>query len=116
MGYSAYVGNSVPGQHMVGTVKSLRTAAHRQLSASLRTARLEARITQVQLSAMLGVPQSFVAKVEGMERRLDVVEFARWLSALGRLDLAGQIALDLAALDQAERNSPDDPMIQPSKS
>lgn len=58
-------------------------------------------MTQVQLAAILGVPQSFVAKVEGMERRLDVVEFARWLSALGRLDLARQITLNLATADQA---------------
>lgn len=101
MGYSAYVGISIPGQELVGTVKSLRTEAHRQLSASLRAARLEAGMTQVQLAAILGVPQSFVAKVEGMERRLDVVEFARWLSALGRLDLARQITLNLATADQA---------------
>ncbi len=31
---------------------------------------------------MLGVPQSFVAKIELGERRLDVVEFLRLTSAL----------------------------------
>ncbi|MBF9191078.1 helix-turn-helix transcriptional regulator, partial [Enterobacter hormaechei] len=40
-------------------------------------------ITQPQLAEALGKPQSFIAKVESGERRLDVVEFvhlARLLS------------------------------------
>ncbi|HBL6926571.1 helix-turn-helix domain-containing protein [Citrobacter koseri] len=42
----------------------------------LRSARIEQRITQTQLAESLGKPQSFVAKVESGERRLDVIEFA----------------------------------------
>ncbi|EFL3109112.1 TPA: helix-turn-helix transcriptional regulator [Escherichia coli] len=42
----------------------------------LRSARIEQRITQTQLAESLGKPQSFVAKVENGERRLDVIEFA----------------------------------------
>lgn len=44
----------------------------------------EARdITQTALSAALSRPQSYVAKVENLERRLDIVELADWLGALG---------------------------------
>ncbi|HBZ2047595.1 TPA: helix-turn-helix transcriptional regulator, partial [Klebsiella pneumoniae] len=39
-------------------------------------ARIDRGITQSQLAKSLGKPQSFVAKVENGERRLDVIEFA----------------------------------------
>ena len=42
----------------------------------LRTARKAKGLTQVKLAQALGRPQSFVAKMESGERRLDVVEFA----------------------------------------
>ncbi|ECG8592861.1 helix-turn-helix transcriptional regulator [Salmonella enterica subsp. salamae] len=42
----------------------------------LRSARIDRKITQSQLAESLGKPQSFVAKVENGERRLDVIEFA----------------------------------------
>lgn len=42
----------------------------------LRSARIDRKITQSQLAELLGKPQSFVAKVENGERRLDVIEFA----------------------------------------
>ncbi|MCX8981161.1 helix-turn-helix domain-containing protein [Citrobacter portucalensis] len=42
----------------------------------LRSARIDKGITQTQLAESLGKPQSFVAKVENGERRLDVIEFA----------------------------------------
>ncbi len=41
----------------------------------LITAREKAGLTQQQLASQLGRPQSYVAKYEGGERRLDVVEF-----------------------------------------
>ncbi|MGM3162140.1 helix-turn-helix domain-containing protein [Dickeya undicola] len=42
----------------------------------LREARIKQGITQENLANALGRPQSFVAKIESGERRLDVVEFA----------------------------------------
>ncbi|QRN35110.1 helix-turn-helix domain-containing protein [Pectobacterium brasiliense] len=42
----------------------------------LREARIEKGMTQENLANALGRPQSFVAKIENGERRLDVVEFA----------------------------------------
>lgn len=51
----------------------------------LRTARKEKGLTQVTLAQALGRPQSFVAKMESGERRLDVVEFAH-IAALLSID------------------------------
>nr|WP_315291939.1 helix-turn-helix transcriptional regulator [Serratia proteamaculans] len=42
----------------------------------LRDTRIEKGITQAKLAEALGRPQSFIAKVENGERKLDVVEFA----------------------------------------
>lgn len=41
----------------------------------LREARVAGHITQEELGKALGRPQSFIAKVENGERRLDIVEF-----------------------------------------
>lgn len=62
--------------------KSLRSPQHIALLQALKNARLEAGITQTQLAEDLGKPQSYVAKIEGGERRLDVVEFANYTVAL----------------------------------
>jgi len=44
--------------------------------------RREAALTQTELAKRLGKPQSYVAKYEGGERRLDVVEFLAVCRAL----------------------------------
>ena len=49
--------------------------------------RLEAGMTQQSVAAKLGRPQSFVAKIESGERRLDVVEFVAFCRALDRVPL-----------------------------
>ncbi len=55
-------------------MKSLRSIEHQKLIALLTSARTKAGMTQQQLADRLGKPQSFVAKYEGGERRIDVVE------------------------------------------
>ena len=49
----------------------------------LIAARRKAGLTQHEVAERLGRPQSFVAKVEGGERRLDVIEFIELTRALG---------------------------------
>jgi transcriptional regulator with XRE-family HTH domain len=49
----------------------------------LVTERTKRGILQKDLAAALGKPQSFIAKVEGSERRLDVAEFLDYVFALG---------------------------------
>ena len=45
--------------------------------------RLAADLTQARLATRLDRPQSFVAKYEGGERRLDVIEFLEVAEAIG---------------------------------
>ena len=63
--------------------KSLHTPEYEHFRALLVTARESAGLTQAEVSAKLERPQSFVAKYEGGERRLDVVEFVQVCTALG---------------------------------
>lgn len=62
--------------------KSLHTPDYEYFRSLLVTAREKAGLTQAEVSAKLGRPQSFVAKYEGGERRLDVVEFIQVCDAL----------------------------------
>ncbi|WP_343219059.1 helix-turn-helix transcriptional regulator [Cerasicoccus maritimus] len=48
----------------------------------LKRARLNNNMTQSQLSKRLDKPQSFVAKIERGERRLDVIEFISLVQAV----------------------------------
>jgi transcriptional regulator with XRE-family HTH domain len=63
--------------------KSLRSAEYARLIAILVAARQKAGIRQHALAKKLGRPQSFIAKYEGGERRIDVVEFIAIARALG---------------------------------
>ncbi|TIP93652.1 MAG: helix-turn-helix transcriptional regulator [Mesorhizobium sp.] len=54
--------------------KSLRSPRHQRFLAQLISLRKAKGLTQTQ-AEKLGRPQSFVAKYEGGERRLDVIEF-----------------------------------------
>ena len=63
--------------------KSLHTPEYKYFRLILVSAREKAGLTQAEVSAKLGRPQSFVAKYEGGERRLDVIEFVQVCTALG---------------------------------
>jgi transcriptional regulator with XRE-family HTH domain len=63
--------------------KSIHTPEHLKLRELLIAARKRAGLTQQEVAERLGRPQSFVAKYEGGERRLDVVEFVQVAAALG---------------------------------
>jgi transcriptional regulator with XRE-family HTH domain len=57
----------------------------------LRDSRKSAEITQAQLALALKQPQSYVAKVERLERRLDVLEYVLWTHAL-KIDPAAAVS------------------------
>ncbi|MCF6110266.1 MULTISPECIES: helix-turn-helix domain-containing protein [Mesorhizobium] len=61
--------------------KSLRSPRHRFLG-QLIFLRKAKGLTQEQVAEKLGRPQFFVAKYEGGERRLDVIEFLDVTAAL----------------------------------
>ena len=54
---------------------SLRDSQYRRIIDRLRAARIELGLTQAELARRLNRPQSFIAKIERCERRLDVIEF-----------------------------------------
>jgi transcriptional regulator with XRE-family HTH domain len=72
--------------------KTLRSLDHRALVGLLVVARKKAGLTQAEVAKKLHRPQSFVAKYENGERRLDVVEF---------VELARALAADPIALVRA---------------
>ncbi len=68
---------------MLGVLqKSIHSSRQRRLSRLLREARQEAGLTQADVAARLGRPQSFVSKYESGERRLDLIELQTVCKAL----------------------------------
>jgi len=63
--------------------KSLKSSEYNRLVATLVAVRHAAGVRQLTLAKKLGRPQSFIAKYEGGERRIDVVEFIAIAEALG---------------------------------
>ncbi|MGY6250487.1 helix-turn-helix domain-containing protein [Bosea thiooxidans] len=62
--------------------KSLFSPDHRRLCELLIAARRSAGLTQEVVARRLDKPQSFVAKYENGERRIDVIELIRIAKAL----------------------------------
>jgi transcriptional regulator with XRE-family HTH domain len=85
-------------------MKNHRIEDRHTLRRALVDARMKAGLTQRQLARRLGRAHSYVAKVEGGERRLDVNEF---------LELARALQFDpkhvIAELEAAYRQSPRQP-------
>jgi transcriptional regulator with XRE-family HTH domain len=63
--------------------KSLGSARHKALIGLLIQKREAAGMTQAELAARLGEYQSFVARLESGQRRIDVVEFLDLAEAAG---------------------------------
>lgn len=62
---------------------TLHSEAYRALIERLIKARTSARLSQQAVADKLGKPQSYIAKVEGFERRLDVIELLMLAKAVG---------------------------------
>lgn len=62
---------------------SVYSDEYQRVIAALKQARKAQGITQMQLAEALGRPQSFIAKIESGERRLDVVEFVNLARLVG---------------------------------
>ncbi|OGY64161.1 MAG: hypothetical protein A3B92_01305 [Candidatus Harrisonbacteria bacterium RIFCSPHIGHO2_02_FULL_42_16] len=58
--------------------KSIRTKEYQNFAEKLKKTRLEAGLTQVQVSKKLKRPQSYISKAEAGEQRLDVVELKKF--------------------------------------
>ena len=64
-------------------VKTLGSRRHKALIAFLIERRKAAGLTQTELADRLGEYQSFIARLESGQRRVDVVEFLALAEALG---------------------------------
>lgn len=58
-------------------MSTAQTAAYREFLKRLRQARADAKLTQTSVAKKLRKPQSFMAKIESGERRLDFIEVQR---------------------------------------
>jgi transcriptional regulator with XRE-family HTH domain len=87
--------------------KSLRSPEYGRLIAVLVAARKSAGVRQQALAKKLGRPQSFIAKYEGGERRIDVVEFVTIVRALGAdpVRLFGEFVATMPALKPRRKAS-----------
>jgi transcriptional regulator with XRE-family HTH domain len=54
-----------------------------RIGQQLQAIRMDASLTQIELAKKLRKPQSFVSSYERGQRRLDVLEFAAVVSAMG---------------------------------
>lgn len=63
-------------------MKSIYDEDYIEIITRLRVIRASMNITQLDLANKMGKTQSFVSKIESCERRLDVIEFLRWLDTL----------------------------------
>jgi len=63
--------------------KAFHSAQYRQLCRLLVARRKAAEMTQIDVAQRLKRPQSFVAKYERGERRIDVIEFLEIADAIG---------------------------------
>jgi transcriptional regulator with XRE-family HTH domain len=66
-----------------GISKSVHSREQEAFCELMISARKQAELTQHDLAKRLRKPQSFVAKYEGGERRIDVVEFIAIAKAIG---------------------------------
>lgn len=63
----------------MGKDKSIFDESYRALVHELAQERLRLNISQCELASSIGLHQSDISKIEKLERRLDVLEFARIL-------------------------------------
>lgn len=63
-------------------MSSIHDPRYRKLIQKLIALRELKKITQVQVASSLKKPQSYVAKVENFDRRMDIIELYDWLKAL----------------------------------
>lgn len=63
-------------------MRSIHDPRYQDLIKRLIELRESKNVTQVELACRLNKPQSYVSKVEILERRIDVIELIDWLSAL----------------------------------
>ena len=62
--------------------KTIHTAAYRELIAWLKSCREEKGVSMRELALKLDVSHSWIAKIEQLERRMDIMEYVRICNSL----------------------------------
>ncbi|HAV4219999.1 helix-turn-helix domain-containing protein [Acinetobacter baumannii] len=65
-------------------MRSIHDPRYQDLIKRLIELRESKNVTQVELARRLKKPQSYVSKIEILERRIDVIELIDWLNALDK--------------------------------
>jgi|SRR6185312_263404 len=84
--------------------KSQHSSAYRRLPEFLRCLREEAELTQRELGARMGKPQSWIYNCETANRRVDVTEFIEWATSCG-LNAAAAFSRFLSLTNNASKRS-----------
>ncbi|MDR2689322.1 MAG: helix-turn-helix transcriptional regulator [Azoarcus sp.] len=92
-------------------MNSIWSPSYTLLRTRLRELRERAGITQVQLAAQLGKPQSYVSKVESGERKLDFLEVRDYCVMCGQafttfVEMLEPLLEDPSARQSKKRNPP----------
>lgn len=64
-------------------MKTIYQENYRKLIGKLIVIRKTANLTQAQIAQKLQKPQSYIAKIENFERKLDILEFVQLCQILG---------------------------------
>lgn len=95
---SDYLSHTTTGQCVP---RSIHSDQYKRLTTMLLATRKNAGLTQQDVADKLGKPQSYVAKIEGNERRIDLVEFVALAKALG-IDPNTMFANALSAISKSK--------------
>ena len=63
-------------------MKTIYNNEYKLLIEKLRNLRIEKRLTQAELAEKLGVDQTYISKIEGLQRRVDVIELRKICNAM----------------------------------
>lgn len=63
-------------------MRSIHDPRYQDLIKKLIELRESKNVTQVELARRLNKPQSYVSKIEILERRIDVIELCDWLNSI----------------------------------
>ncbi|RZG89698.1 XRE family transcriptional regulator [Acinetobacter pittii] len=63
-------------------MRSIHDPRYQDLIKKLIDLRESKNVTQVELARRLNKPQSYVSKIEILERRIDVIELCDWLNSI----------------------------------
>ena len=77
------MGYAILGYNFEFVKKTLNKKEHRILLEQLYRLRMSSGLRQADLAEKLGVPQSFISKIESGERRTDLIELREICVALG---------------------------------